>query len=254
MSSKAMGKPLRHRVEEGIRDGLANAGIDVRRNPYVNPLKLQMRLLNTLSPVVFDVGAHIGLTVQAYRHALPTAIIHAFEPFPSSLAALRESVRGDPNTHVHALALSDTNAPQTFFVNEAEATNSLKPVSDEAAEHWGAGRVKPTEEISIACETLDAVCAAENIESIDILKIDVQGAEYEVLQGARGMLGKHAIKLIQFECILAQTYAGQRPMHEYLALMDSLGYQFLDFFQPLRRNGRLLQVDLMFASPEIRVA
>ncbi len=247
-------KPRRQVVGEFIKDRLAAAGLELRRNPFIDPLQLQVRLISSDTPVIFDVGAHIGLTVDAYRQVFPSATIHAFEPFPDSFSRLEARVGQQAGTHLHPLAMSDQDGSKTLFVNQSEATNSLKPLSDLASDNWGEGRLTPSEQINITCETLDNFCTRNKIEQIDIIKIDVQGAEHEVLQGARQMLGKHAIKLIQFECILAETYAGQRPMHEYLALMDKLGYRFLDFFQPMRRNGRLLQADLMFASPEIRVS
>ena len=241
-------------LAEKLKAWLASQGIDIRRNPFVNPQRLQRHLITRDDAVVFDIGAHVGQTSLAYRAMFPQASIHAFEPFPASLARLEQALAHDPRVQIHALALSNQATEQTLFANAVESTNSLMPISEGADEHWGEGRLKAAQPITVKTETLDGFCQRQGIDRIDIMKIDVQGAEYQVLEGASDLLARQAIGLLQFEFILADTYRGQRPLQDYLSLMDAHQYELVDFFQPIRRNGRLLQADLMFAAPGIRVA
>ena len=58
------------------------------RDPFVQ----QQRLLEeTPAPIIFDVGAHIGLVSRRYRRLMPGASIYAFEPFPDSFAKLKHN-------------------------------------------------------------------------------------------------------------------------------------------------------------------
>lgn len=78
--------------------------------------------------------------------------------------------------------------------------------------------------------------------------MDVQGAEYKVLDGARQMLTQQRVSLIYMEIIICPTYREQRKFHDYLANLDSLGYELLDLFSPVRAQGKLIQVDAIFLS------
>ena len=90
-----------------------------------------------------------------------------------------------------------------------------------------------------------------NIDQIDILKIDVQGAEFSVLLGGKYLLSNQKIGVIFFEHIVADTYEDQKPLQAYLELMTSYNYTLLDVIEPVRRNARILQFDLIFASKNI---
>ena len=57
-----------------------------------------------------------------------------------------------------------------------------------------------------------------------------------------------AIDVVYFELITAPTYVGQTELHEYLALFRSRGYELFDFYNPVRKNGRLLQTDNIMVS------
>ncbi|MGE0799219.1 MAG: FkbM family methyltransferase [Lautropia sp.] len=237
-----------------LKKGAESIGLELRANRFSNPFKLQQRLIGAASPLIFDVGAHVGLTCKAYRELFPDARVYAFEPFPESHSKLVRTVAEDAGITVFQLALSDSCGHRTFHVNPAEATNSLLPTDPSASRVWGAGLLESQGTIEVESQTLDAFCSERGIVSIDILKIDVQGAEYAVLQGARALLQARAIGLVYFEVILAATYRGQHRLHEYLQLMDSHDYCLLDYFNPVRKDGRLLQFDLLFAAPAIASA
>ena len=53
-----------------------------------------------------------------------------------------------------------------------------------------------------------------------------------------------------FEMITAPTYVGQPELHDYLELFHSRGYGLFDFYNPVRKNGRLLQTDNIMVSAQ----
>lgn len=220
-----------------------------QRNRSHTAFEAQRRLVTTKTPTIFDVGAHLGEASRKYRTLYPAAEIHAFEPFADSFEALCEQVAdGDPNIHAHALAVGASNGRSTFNLNRSPSTNSLLASDVRGSGFWG-GRLLDTQAlVDVPITTLDAFCEAQAIEHVDLLKLDVQGAEYDVLIGARGLMETHAIDAVYVELIVVPTYEQQRGLHEYLALFETHRYVLLDAFNLVRTHGRLLQLDLLFAS------
>jgi FkbM family methyltransferase len=222
------------------------------RNPGrdLEAFDAQRRLVATPMPTILDVGAHRGQTARRYRSLFPRATIHCFEPFPPSYSALVEALDGDASVHTHRLALGDSPGAGILNVNRSSATNSLLRSDERANAYWGQDLLDTDATVEVPVTTLDRFCAEGSFAHIDILKLDVQGAEYSVLKGAHSLLAAHAIDVVYMEMITAPTYVGQHELHEYLALFRTHGYSIFDFYNPVRKNGRLLQTDnIMVADP-----
>ena len=231
---------VRHyRKRRNLRLGLRS------RDPFVIMRELQ----GPGAQVIFDVGAHVGLAALRYRELFPEAEIHCFEPYPESFAALEDAVADAGRIELHAFALAASDGEAEFSVNRNSATNSLLPCDERAEPYWRGDTPKPETTLAVPTRTLDSFAAERGIETIDVLKMDVQGAEFAVLEGARTLLGREAIGLVYMELITAPTYVGQRRISEYLALFDAFGYELFDFYNFGRSSGRLLQTDVIFVSP-----
>jgi FkbM family methyltransferase len=219
-----------------------------RRGEKRDPFEVTRTLVGSERPVIFDVGAHIGETAHRYRKLFPEASIHCFEPFPASFERLKAAVLGVRGVTAHALALSDSSGAAFLNVNRGVQTSSLLATDSTAASYWGGGLLDTQGRIEVATDTIDSFCATHLIERIDVLKLDVQGAELSVLRGASRMLQASAVDVVYMEMIIAPTYVGQRPLHEYLAFFADRGYSLFDLYNPVRRWGRLLQADIIFVS------
>lgn len=206
----------------------------------------QAALTMAKEPVIFDIGAADGGVAKIYRQRFPLAFIHCFEPLPESFARLERSLGAAPRTFCHPSAVADLQGSALLNANRSTATSSLLRTDGRGASFWGGGVLDTSAQVTVQTTTVDAFCAAARIEHIDILKMDVQGLEYAVLQGARGMLAQQRVTLVYTELIVCPTYQGQRKLHEYFALFDGLGYDLVDFFNPIRRRGQLLQTDAIF--------
>jgi FkbM family methyltransferase len=221
-----------------------------RREWRLDPFLVMPLLIERASPVIFDVGAHVGETALRYRSLFQAAVIHCFEPSPDSFRELRLAVAGDERAHAYELAFSNSAGSAILNVNKSQATNSLLASANSASSYWGHGLLETEKRIEVKVRTVDDFCQEHGIDRINILKLDVQGAEYAVLCGAGGMLRRHSIDLLYMEVITAPTYVGQHRLHEYLALFDEYGYALFDLYHPVRRRGRLMQADLIIVSPE----
>jgi FkbM family methyltransferase len=93
---------------------------------------------------------------------------------------------------------------------------------------------------------LDNIWEAFEAEGAALLKIDVQGAELEVLKGAENCLDNFEIILLEIG--LTEHYIGQPVLIDYIKYMDERGYSVIDFINAgYANNGILMEVDAVFA-------
>jgi FkbM family methyltransferase len=204
----------------------------VRRSGFGNDHLLNMRRLLVDEPrIIVDVGAHVGDTCDAFRHAFPSADVLAFEPSPRAAETLSARFAGDPHVEVARTALSDRAGVAPFRMFPVHTADSLLPPvrhGDEPA--W----LKDCQETTVPTDTLDDVCQRRGIERVDLLKIDTQGADLMVLRGAKGLLAARRIRLVYFEANFERMYEGQASFGECLDLLNSAGYEFVDLYEKVR--------------------
>ena len=238
---------------KGIIKTLANkCGYRISRlpvsSPVDNPFTAMQRLLNGVAePIIFDVGAHHGYVSRTFRELFPTATIYAFEPFEASFEQLKENTASDPRTHVFNYGLSDRDGVQSFHSNPVSVTNSLLSTDESGAQTWGTGFLETQRIVQAQFKTIDSVVATMRIPRIDILKLDVQGAEYLVITGASAVCNRGAIRLIYSEIITQPTYNKQKRFDEALALFYKNSFDLYNFYNmSFTDEGRLRQVDAIF--------
>ncbi|MBI2567661.1 MAG: FkbM family methyltransferase [Candidatus Schekmanbacteria bacterium] len=198
-------------------------------------------------PIIFDVGAHHGHLSLSFRSLFPKATIYAFEPFPKSFERLKENTSTDPLIKTFNFGLSDTSGQLTFNSNVASVTNSLLETDTRGEETWGDGVLNTKEKIIAQFTTLDSFVREMSIPRIDILKLDVQGAEYMVLRGGRDFLSRSNVTLVYSEIITQPTYNGQLLFHESLADFYSHGFIVHNIYNiSLKTDGRLRQLEVIF--------
>lgn len=139
--------------------------------------------------IVVDIGANIGC--YSLKAAQKASCVFAFEPFPANFSALRDNIALNhaDNVEIFPLAVSNKSGTAVMFIPDDDSylgRISLHP-----------GRGTRTTEGE--CITLDEIVRRADLDKIDVLKIDCQGAEYEILYGAASeTLGR--IKQIITEC------------------------------------------------------
>lgn len=167
---------------------------------------------------VFDVGANVGGWSQAALRALPGAHVHAFELSDSTRATLRQNLQHMPVT-VSTCALGAVGGEIEY-----KDYGTLSTVNSMVATSFHDS--KKTYELRKAKILRgDDYLLQNGIDKVDLLKIDVEGAEMLVLQGFSEALRSSRIRVIQFEYGFANADAGPgNLMKDFYALLEGAGY------------------------------
>jgi FkbM family methyltransferase len=171
-----------------------------------------------LPATILDVGANVGewtsdlLAISNNLH-IPCRV-YSFEPCLETFALLSARVGGCPNVTLINNACSSRPGTATMHVyGSGFGTNSLaEPIDD---------RGTISEEVHLT--TIDLYCETNAIKSIDLLKIDAEGHDFEVITGASEMLVRQAIRIIQFE--YNQRWIGSRNyLRDVFSFLTPKGY------------------------------
>ena len=165
---------------------------DFRTNGELRFMK--ERLVNC--EVVFDVGANIGDWAAIALEVNPSLSLHCFEPSrPTFERLLKRSFQ--ENARRNHFGLGSAAEVKTLHVFEEGAGHNSLYQRRGLEDGWNLQPQTLTETVRL--ETLDWYCAHHGINEIDFLKLDVEGHELSVFQGASEFLGAGKVKAIQFE-------------------------------------------------------
>ena len=169
--------------------------------------------------IIFEVGACEGEDSIKYSRLFPNASIYSFEPLPENIRWIEKNflTYGITNARYFNKALSSKNGTAEFYVSSGRPGDA--PQSDwdfgnksssllPPANHMElAGFIRFDNKIKVETVTLKSFCQANDINVIDFLHMDVQGAELMVLQGAGDFISK--IKTIWLEVSKVDLYKDQ---------------------------------------------
>jgi FkbM family methyltransferase len=179
-----------HRFASFVESAYANEGSSFESNG-------EQALLRKLGPadfrVVFDVGANFGNWSSEAVAVWPNCHVHAFEVAPQTFQRLSECLRtseGYTRVTLNCLGLSDQPIPREmyYFPDHPELTCDLPRHGSYLSVPFDA-----------QLTTGDEYCGRYEIDTIDFLKIDVEGAEFRVLKGFSERLSAQKIHCVQFE-------------------------------------------------------
>jgi FkbM family methyltransferase len=143
-----------------------------------------------------DVGANVGrLVIPAAKIVGSNGKVFAFEPVKKNLAMMRRNLSRNALTaeiHIEPVAVAEKAGSTTVYLNVRDGWHTIiKGVNSSGGSYLGTTQI-PT-------ISLDAYMAEKNIRRIEMLKIDVEGAELQVLQGAETLLRAQAIDTLIVE-------------------------------------------------------
>jgi len=210
-------------------------------SPYKTIVKF-MKELNLY--YVIDVGANVGqfgLDIRRYGFSGP---IISFEPVDASFRILERTAKKKQPWDVLHLALGSNESKKIINVSgNAGLSSSFLKASPTHLENFPESQTVGTQQIMVS--TLDKQLRILEIDPGSLLlKIDVQGYEDKVLEGARKSLSK--IPLCYLEISIVPLYEGEISLIDVLKILDSAGHQIIDLRRGVKAvDGTLLQIDVL---------
>jgi FkbM family methyltransferase len=182
-----------------------------------------------------DVGCHLGEIMDLILKASPTGRHFGFEPIPSLAAYLRRKMATRPTVEIFQLALAAEPGTTTFYHNlDSPAFSGLR--SRKGAEV----------PIDVTIDTLDNVLAGARVS---LIKIDVEGAELDVLKGAKNTLAiSKPVLVFEFGIGGADFYGTTaQSLHEFLTSVD---YKIYPLDESVTEPVTLNKLETYFESNE----
>lgn len=185
---------------------------------------------------VIDVGAAYG--TQELYETFPNAHHLLIEPLIEYQAALDKLCQQYPHVEVLYAAASYHTDGLTINVHP-DLVGSSAYLEEEASDVNGVPRTLPT-------VRLDTICHKRQLPAPYLIKVDVQGAELEVLRGVTDILKN--TEYIVLEVSLFEFYKGAPQFHDVIQYMQSIGFVSYDFTAPLHRpvDDAVSQIDIAF--------
>ena len=150
-------------------------------------------------PIIFDVGSHQGKLAKLMYDLYENSIIYCFEPNKSMNKYLKKIGN---NIKVYNCALGEKNEKKKILINKIDLTNTLSSINENSLylkiKNFILAKSKKDDIYEpIQVISLENFCNEKKIKYIDFLKLDVEGYEYNVLQGAKNIIKN--VKFVMLE-------------------------------------------------------
>jgi FkbM family methyltransferase len=185
---------------------------------------------------VYDIGAHKGRWTKQHAALFPHARFYLFEANKEHAEKLKS--RG----HQTFIGVLSSDGEPAKFYKKAGTGDSLYRENT-------ATYSEETFEV-VATKTLHQVATSEKLPRPDFVKLDVQGAEIDVLKGAGDLLDDCSLLLA--ECPIVPYNLGAPELKEYLDYFKSAGFSPLRITEQHSSKGSLLQIDILFLKDSVR--
>jgi len=215
-------------------------------NQFSNSYRLVLSFNEKKIDYILDVGANEGQFVRELRFYGYRDKVLSFEPFLDAHKKLIEISKNDNDWEIfRPLALGNKNTKSILNISKNSVSSSILNMNEEHIDNAPDSRFISKQ--SIEESKLDNIFSELNVENKNLfLKIDTQGYEFQVLEGARKNL--HLFKGILVEVSLTELYEGQKPWLEIVNFIQNYGFKLwsVDRGFSNKKNGKTLQMDLCF--------
>jgi FkbM family methyltransferase len=180
--------------------------------------------------VLMDIGARDDGSSCFWTPLASMTDFIGFEPEPEECARLNEEFQrnGLTRSRVYPKALAGRTGMHPFYVTQHPFSSSLHRGNEAWLDRFPFTTLKVTREIEVETATLDQFCAETALDHVDFIKVDVEGAEYDVLDGARRMLRAQRVLGIFTEFWWDPVIKGQKAFADIDTLLRDHGFRFFD--------------------------
>lgn len=193
---------------------------------------------------VIDAGAHRGAFTDAFLRLHQPERIVLVEALPDLALKLRARYQNDVRISVVSAALSDRNGEAQFQVNRSDASSSLLPI-DPRNSAWFGRDLAVDRTVDVMTMTLPELMSREKLDAVDLLKLDLQGAERLVLTGGAEVLDR--VQVIYTEVFFEQLYTDAWLFWEMNEFLSGRGFKLCGLSNIVHANdGDLVQANATF--------
>jgi FkbM family methyltransferase len=214
----------------------------VGSNTIRNPLDDIERLSYSNSPTIVDGGANRGQTIEEFQSRFQEPKIHAFEPDERAFRKLKKGFSHLSNLNIYQQALGASNEKININMTEDTTKSSIlnpidrnKQINENLQKSESANNLQ--KEISQQTK-VEQVRLDNKLESVDILKLDLQGYELEALKGSRKIL--EDCKIVFLEVFFEEIYEGNAMYWEVDKFLRKNGFVIYNYYDLYTRlNGNI---------------
>ena len=197
----------------------------LKREPPVTESSITEELICQLvskpNPTILEIGCHDGSHTLWFLEVFDSPRIFCFEPDPRAASRFKHKIGNRPEVSLYEYAISNKNGKETFYMSSGQESEIMpegwdcsgsirKPKNHLKVHPW----CKFDKNIIVKTKTLDTWCIEKEIDRIDFIWMDVQGAEIDVIRG-----GKNALRNTRYlytEYSNKELYEGQQPLKQLL--------------------------------------
>jgi FkbM family methyltransferase len=220
-------------------------GFQVSRTPE-EKRKIEFRWLNNLHvKTVIDIGANTGQSIEIYKQLCPEAMIYSFEPLSDCYEQLISKVKGDSGVQCFNIALSNKSGTVLFNRNQFSAASSFLDINEVHKSNYPSTAGKIIKE-EVKTERLDDFAKNLNLVEPIVIKIDVQGAEDQVIEGGGEIFRK--AKVVIIEISIEHLYKDQPLFDDIYHILKNLGFSYYGNSSQSHSvsDGHVLFIDAIF--------
>ena len=186
---------------------------------------------NVKLDVIYDIGAHKGRWTKWHKKILKNKTFILFEANEIHRKKLEKT-----NSKFFIQVLSSENKQLRFFRQGGTGDSIYLENTDHYSGSYDV----------VSAKSIDTVIAENNLPPPNFIKLDVQGAELDILKGAKKAL--NSCNVILMECPVVQYNLGAPELKDYLDFMKEIDFLPLKIFEQHVDSGLLIQIDILFMS------
>lgn len=211
-------------------------------------IKTALQYVSAEGGVYFDVGSNVGFYALNFaKKCGRNGKVYAFEPDSKTYQKLRKNIElNDFNGIIESfdMAISEKSGKKIFHVISQKSSA------------WGTtipeAREKAIESLSVKTVTLDEFVSEKGIKEIDFMKVDIEGGEFELMEGGKDTFKRKAVKKLFIECSGPVLDIRGKSLNDYLNLFEQVDYKpvgiYQDIIEKMRKGDadRKMVINLLF--------
>ena len=202
-----------------IKNIFDKLGLEIRRKPsekeikYLTFDKIYQKIIKNDKPIIFDIGANKGQSIERFLKINENSLIHSFEPIIEEFNNLKKKYYNYDNIKLNNLALGEEKTKRTLNITGHTGNSSFFEIKKDSnwvklrSEQLGINKENyVTKKTEVNLDTVDSYCNTNSINNINIMKIDTQLYEQQVLMGSENMIKNQKIDAIEIEIVFSSVY------------------------------------------------